>query len=436
MKTTCMWIFFSCLLFLGVRLMSAAEDKPLLKKGDRLVLCGDSITAGDKYPLVMDLFLTVCHPELDVEVIQNAFSGEDTPRFLKERIQPTMEMFKPTFATVVYGMNDGKWGEYKKEIGDAFQTNITEIVKIFQKNNVKVLLGTPGIVGQIVLKETPHYNDQTLRNLRDIMERVAKENGCAFSDSWTAQSDALVKMRKLKGEKFDFAMGDGAHSDWAGQVVIATSMLKALGFGGDVARFEYDAGAKKATASQGHEILKVDPEKTSIEIRSSRYFVDIPYKGSEELADMRKAAEECGFYDKFNRYMFVVKNLPPGKYNVCWETYFPDLKLTSRFNHDFDAEELTRGVNLAREFADSPFTYYGNKIWHQVVSNHTIHWWIQRKTLDQQVKVIQEVVIKPADGNLDANELIKDQEKLRSLMQRNLRAMVVPFDHKLTLTRK
>ncbi len=436
MKPTPALALLSVLLLMNALPSRAADAKPLLKTGDRLVLCGDSITARDKYATFVDLFLTVCYPELNVEVVQNGYSGEDTTMFLQKRFQQTLDLFKPTFVTVMYAMNDGKWGPWKPEIGEKYEANLREIVKKFQENKVQVLLGTPGIVGQLVIKETPTYNDATLRTMRDIMERIAKENRLPFADNWMAQSEALAAMRKTKGDAFDFAMQDGAHSDWAGQVVLATGILKALGMSGDVGRFEYDAATKTATASAGHQVLKVDPEKSSIEIRSSKYLVDIPWKGSEALGDARKTAELCGFYDDLNRCMFTAKNLPAGRYVLEWETYYPDLKLTSRFPKEFDATELARGVNISKEYPDNPFSANGNKIFGLVMGHHSIHWAIQTKTLIQQTNAIQQVVIKPEDGGLQAVDLIKDPDKVRAMMQRNLRAMVVPFDHKLTLTKK
>src|SRR6266700_3020050 len=55
---------------------------PLLKKGDRLAICGDSITEQKMYSRIMETYLTVCQPELNVSVRQFGWSGEQTPGFL------------------------------------------------------------------------------------------------------------------------------------------------------------------------------------------------------------------------------------------------------------------------------------------------------------------------------------------------------------------
>ncbi len=53
-----------------------------LKKGDRLAICGDSITEQKMYSRIMETYLTVCVPHLDVTVRQFGWSGEKAPGFL------------------------------------------------------------------------------------------------------------------------------------------------------------------------------------------------------------------------------------------------------------------------------------------------------------------------------------------------------------------
>ena len=54
----------------------------VLQKGDRLAICGDSITEQKMYSRVIETYLTVAVPELDVTVRQYGWSGETAPGFL------------------------------------------------------------------------------------------------------------------------------------------------------------------------------------------------------------------------------------------------------------------------------------------------------------------------------------------------------------------
>src|SRR6266436_5121940 len=54
----------------------------LLKKGDRLAICGDSITEQKMYSRIMETYLTVAQPDLAISVRQFGWSGETASGFL------------------------------------------------------------------------------------------------------------------------------------------------------------------------------------------------------------------------------------------------------------------------------------------------------------------------------------------------------------------
>jgi len=54
----------------------------LFQHGDRLAICGDSITEQKMYSRIMEDYLTMCVPELNITVRQYGWSGERAPGFL------------------------------------------------------------------------------------------------------------------------------------------------------------------------------------------------------------------------------------------------------------------------------------------------------------------------------------------------------------------
>src|SRR5881398_3568576 len=126
---------------LGSALLSAQELKPsgsslelekfkplkapkpsrvLLKKGDRLAICGDSITEQKQYSRIMETYLTVCVPELGVSVRQYGWGGETASGFLARMTNDCLR-FKPTIATTCYGMNDHGYRAYTEAIGTKYR---------------------------------------------------------------------------------------------------------------------------------------------------------------------------------------------------------------------------------------------------------------------------------------------------------------------------
>lgn len=74
----------------------------MLKKGDRVAICGDSITEQKRYSVLIETYLTACLPELEITCRQYGRSGEQAGGFLK-RMESDVLRFKPTLATTCYG---------------------------------------------------------------------------------------------------------------------------------------------------------------------------------------------------------------------------------------------------------------------------------------------------------------------------------------------
>src|SRR6185295_2891091 len=105
-------------------------------------------------------------------------------------------------------------------------------------------------------------------------------------------------------------------------------------------RFE-DAGAAEAT--EGHKI--VSAKDGVVEVESSRYpfcFAGDP----KSTSATRGIIEFIPFNEELNRFRLVVKGAAAGKYKVTWGSE----------SKEFSADELAKGINLAAEFLDNPFS--------------------------------------------------------------------------------
>src|ERR1051325_2279335 len=117
-----------------------------LKPGDRLAICGDSITEQKMYSRIMEDYLTVCVPQLGVTVRQYGWSGETAPGFLRRMTNDCLR-FEPTIATTCYGMNDHRYRPYEPSIGETYSNASVAIVESFKNAGTRVILGSPGCVG-------------------------------------------------------------------------------------------------------------------------------------------------------------------------------------------------------------------------------------------------------------------------------------------------
>ena len=321
-----------------------------LHKDDRLAICGDSITEQRMYSRMMETYLTVCVPELNVDVRQYGWSGETAPGFLN-RMNNDVLRFKPTIATTCYGMNDHRYHSYLGEIGDQYRGAITSIVENFQRAGTRMIVGSSGSVGRV-----PNWgwnvqlaNDRedlnlSLCTLRNIGLDVAQAHHAGFADVFWPMLIAGETAKERYGMGYMLEGNDGVHPGWAGHTVMAYAFLKSFGLDGNVGTIDYDFDAHRASASRGHDVLSVADD--TIEIRSEKYPFCSPEGALNDINSMRSGFSIIPFENDLNRLTLRVKHAPKEGLLVTWG---PTTKV-------FSAGQLESGINLAAEFRTNPFS--------------------------------------------------------------------------------
>src|ERR1035437_5939612 len=246
---------------------------PLLRQGDRVAICGDSITEQKMYSRLIEDYLTVCEPELQVSVRQYGWGGERAPGFLARMTNDCLR-FKPTLATTCYGMNDHEYRAYEDRIGQTYRENSTAIIEAFKTNGVRVIQGSPGCVGKVP-GWSKHTNDTlmdlnlNLAQLRDIDIDTTKKENVRFADVFWPMLSAGVAAQKEFDPQYAIAGEDGVHPGWAGHTIMAYAFLKAMGLNGDIGGFSIDVKKGKMTVSAGHTL--VSAQDGEFKITSARY---------------------------------------------------------------------------------------------------------------------------------------------------------------------
>ncbi|SPE50631.1 conserved exported hypothetical protein [Verrucomicrobia bacterium] len=333
----------------------------VLKPGDRLAICGDSITEQKMYSRLMEDYLTMCAPELAVSVRQYGWSGERADGFLARMTNDCLR-FNPTVATTCYGMNDHEYHVYEERVGRAYRQNSLAIVEAFKAHGVRVIQGSPGCVGKVpswVKKPNGTVEDLNLSlcQLRNIGIEIAEKEKEGFADVFWPMLTAGARAERTYGASYAIAGADGVHPGWAGHTIMAYAFLRALGLKGDIGTFTVDLRKGRLTTSKGHELVSAN--NGEFQIRSSRYpfcccvepvepTAPYPACASDDPSkdsSIRSAMTLIPFNQELNRLMLVGKHGKASTYTVTWGSR----------SKTFPAQALARGINLAQEFPLNPF---------------------------------------------------------------------------------
>ncbi len=427
------------------KLLPAPAPQPaslVLKKGDRLAICGDSITEQKMYSRVMETYLTVCVPDLKIAVRQYGWGGEVAPGFLRRMTNDCLR-FQPTIATTCYGMNDHGYGPYRAEIGDRYRKYSTAIVQAFKAAGARVIQGSPGCVGT---KNTPGWDaagvetkNTNLCTLRNIGVEIAASENVGFADVFWPMLNAGFEGRQKYGPAYNIAGGDGVHPGWAGSFAMANAFLKSFGLDGEIGTFTVDLKSGKASASKGHQVLSA--KAGSVEIKSTRY----PFCASGEVSkdnNIRSAMTLLPFNQELNRLTLIAKNGSAQNYKVTWGTN----------SATYSATQLARGVNLAADFEVNPFSEAFKAVDKAVTAKQNY----ETKQIKQLFHDLpggkfstKEDKSKPAentkdaevlqlfaackDGKFDLDAIAEATEKTRAPLAAAIKTAFVPVTHTLTI---
>ena len=384
----------------------------LLKKGDRLAIIGDSITEQKQYSRIIETYLTVCMPELEITARQYGWSGETAEGFVRRMTNDTLR-FQPTVATTCYGMNDHKYRPYDEANGQWYRQNMTTLVRALKSAGARVVVGSPGCVGKMpgwvkTADGTIDDLNDNLCKLRNIDIEIAQAEGVNFADVFWPMMTSFVEGRQRHGNDYYISGKDGVHPGWAGQTVMAYAFLKGMGLDGALGTFTVDLATGKATASNGHTVGGfVDGE---LKLISTKY----PFCAKGALNDdnsIRSAMALVPFNEDLNRFVLVAKGGTAANYKVTWgdET------------KTYTAAQLARGVNLAADFVVNPFSVAFEKVDAAVAAKQ-----------DYETRQIKTLFHGP-EGRADMAATVALTEKVRAPMAAAIAKAYAPVQHSIRI---
>lgn len=396
--------------------LPAAPADSGLRGGDLLAICGDSITDQKIYSRYVALYLLACGQVPNVQSMQFGWPGESAYIF-RARQKNDCLAFAPTAATIFYGMNDAGYAATTPDRLNGYAKNIAEVIRNFKESGVRfVVLGSPGAVDTDTFKKIDQavYN-KTLGEFRDAAKKVALEQGVAFADIHAAMMETMAKAKAKYGNAYVFAGADGVHPGPNGHLVIAHAFLKALGCFGDIGTITVNWKGRTASATDGHKILSNVNGK--IEVESTRY--PFCFFGDADKPTTRSMVEFLPFNDDLNRYRLVVTGAPAPKMRVTW----------GKDSRVYTAAELEKGVNLAADFLDNPFSESFAKLYEAVLNQQMFDATASKTMLHSLIEWRRNFPEQSAAYDIMQKAVIEKAKAAREAT----RAAVVPVKHMITI---
>lgn len=240
----------------GASSESTRADELPFQSGQRVLFLGDSITQNGQYVALAEAYLWAARPDLELDIIPAGLSSETVsgmtepvhpfPRpNVHTRLERVLELTKPDWVFVGYGMNDGIYHPASTQIVDAYRAGLTKLVERLNEAGARIVLLTPPSfdidappirqrLAEVSDQEPYGYRnpfvryDETLVQLGEVVQSLGSLPGVDRVIDVHAATDAYLK--RVKAVHPDYAYGDGVHPPADGHLAMAVGLLAGFGF--------------------------------------------------------------------------------------------------------------------------------------------------------------------------------------------------------------
>lgn len=341
--------------FIGAWMLGTTAPAGMFEDGEKVVLLGDSITAGGSYQTMISDYYLTRFPDRTIRFVNAGRPGDTAAGSLK-RLQEDVIDNKPTAVAIMFGMNDVSRGSYvanpdekKRAIQESainnYRTNMAIVVSRIraEAGNPKLFFITPSPFDQTVLLDKdnnqPGCNDGLGRCAQFVRELAAKHAGTVV-DFHGPMTELNLEQQK-NDPKWTIIGADRVHPGAPGHLMMAWLFLKTQGAPPVVSKVVVDATAG-ATAqcinAEATSVAKKDGGITFTVLAKALPFpVDPAAKPALTLLPIEK---------DLNQEILSVRGLAAGSY---------ELKIDGAVVGRHSARELERGINLALNEATPQF---------------------------------------------------------------------------------
>jgi lysophospholipase L1-like esterase len=312
--------------FLGTSASGGDKKEFFFKDGDTIVVMGDSITEQHLYSNYLEMWTVSRFPRWKL-TFRNVGIGGDRSVGGNGRFKRDVLAHNATALTVDFGMNDGGYQPFNPKLFDIYMKGHQGIADQAKAAKIRVAWITPQPVEHNPGDKKEDYNE-TLEKFSEGVKEIADKNGGLFVDQFHPYW-AVIKKARDAGEMGRITGGDAVHPGPAGQVLMASSILKGLGF----PRLVSSVFVEKPLA-EPRNCKVTDLKITADSVEFTRLDEALPFFPDEA----KNILKWSPVLEDMNELGLRVYGLGAGKYDVAF-----DGKVVGTFS----ADELRKGVNLA-----------------------------------------------------------------------------------------
>jgi lysophospholipase L1-like esterase len=330
-------------LLLALPGLSRADSPFYLKDGDRVVFYGDSITDQRLYTTFVETYAVTRFPKLNLSFVHSGWGGDRVTGGgggpVDVRLARDVEAYKPTVVTIMLGMNDASYTQFRDPIFKTYADGYRHIVD-------KLKADVPGL--RLTLIKPSPYDDVTrepkfeegynavLIRYGEYVRELAGKSGVDYADLNTPVVEATKKAFATDPKGAENLNKDRVHPGPGGQLLMAEALLKAWNAPSIVSFVSIDARSAKVNAAE--KAKATDLTAKAGVVRWTQLDEALPFPIDLKDAPTDLAVRSSDVVDALDQQVVKVEGLEAESYTLA---------IDGEPVGTFTKAQLAQGVNLA-----------------------------------------------------------------------------------------
>ena len=213
--------------------VQANDNFEILKESKKLVFFGDSITYGGEYVVFFERWLTVNHPDLSLEILNQGIpsetvSGLSEPGHLRhgfprpdlhERLDRALKALDPDLIIACYGINCGIYKPFDEDRFKSYKDGLQRLKAKAEAQGAKIIFMTPPVYD----KPNPKFNYDDVMKVYSEWLLSKREDGWRVINLHAVMKKKLA-MKRTKDPSFKYSR-DGIHPGTEGHELMAQQII-------------------------------------------------------------------------------------------------------------------------------------------------------------------------------------------------------------------
>jgi lysophospholipase L1-like esterase len=314
-----------------------------LRRDDRVVFYGDSITDARMYTSFVESYVLTRFPTWDVRFVHSGWGGDRVDGGSGGRIDRRLERdvlaYKPTVITVMLGMNDGRYRPYDPAVYQRYVAGYENLIDTLKAElpQARITVMQPSPYDEITRPplEGGGYTPVLLR-FGAFVKQLAQREHLGLAD---LNSDLTGVLTRLNARDHDSALKlipDRVHPGVAGHLVLASSLLQAWRAPALVSSVEIDAAHTRVVAAAQSKVSDLARDGAGLRWSQVDGALPMPIDSAEPL--VADVLQSSNIVEKLDQQPLKITGLGEGPYA---------LRIDDQQVGVFRGPALARGINLA-----------------------------------------------------------------------------------------